>query len=393
MSILLGLMDYQRPGAGLSFNGPMLGLPYSLTRLGFTYTRNSPKTVYQGGAVVTLAANQFGTTFDHLTDLYGYLPEPAGTNLVTNSAGAASTWTCTNTADAVTPITGFSNSIQFGDNSVIRAAYKSASVTSGTVYTVSAFVQMDDGLAPVVGVNTSTGDMTIRSESTVHTNAALVTYIGNSIYRVSSSRTAGATVSAPCGIAKSTTQSARTFRVIGLQVETGGRPSSYIATTGSTASRAADVLTTPVTNIPGFTSSGYTILTDTRFDIPYSLATSGRRCSVDDGTLNNAASITTGNAATQALACVSGGVTVASIPMAVGIARTKFAASYSANNFLVSADGVAGTADTSGAMPVSPTHYRIGCRYDNATQSCQFIYGIWLFPFPMTQTLLDNLTR
>lgn len=390
--MLLAFDDDVNAGADLDFNRPILGMPSFLSRLGFTYTRNFPKTVYQNGAIVTLAANQFGTTFDHVTDRYGYLSEPAAANLVSSSAGAVATWTATNVTDAVTPIAGFTNSIQFGDNSIIRAAYKNASLTAGTVYSVSIFVQMDDGLAPVVGTSTASGDMTIRSESTVHTNAALVTFIGNGIYRVSSSRTASATGSAPCGIAKSVTQSARSFRIIGIQVEAGARATSYIATSGGTATRPADVLISAVTNIPGFNPAAYTVFTESRFDAPYPSATAGRRWSIDDGTANNAASVTVNSIGNQSLACVSAGVTVASIPLTVSLARTKCAASFAQNSFLISADGVAGTADTAGAMPVNPTHFRIGHRYDNVQQCNHMIFRIRLIPAALNQAQLTALT-
>ena len=393
MSLLL-LMDSSPPGADIEFNGQMLAMPYSLSRLGFTYTRNSPKTVYQNSALVTLSANQFGTSYDAVTGLYGYTAEPAATNLATNSAGAAATWAVSNVSDAGTTITGFAASLAFGDNSVQRSATKAISVTSGTTYSISVFVEMDDASAPTVGATNSTGDVSIALNGVIATANLLVRRIGpaSNLYRISGSIVASATASHAAGLIKYTGQSAKSFRIAGIQVETGARATSYIATAGATAARAADVLTCLTANIPGFSAAGYTIFTDSRFDVPFFSSTAGRRASIDDGTANNAASITVNAIAQNSLGAVSGGVTVASIPLSVGTARTKFAASYAADAFYASADGVAGTPDTSGAMPVSPTHFRIGCRYDNAAQCNHMIFRIRLIPVALNQVQTTALT-
>lgn len=234
-------------GTGFDFTGggkPLTALPAILTALNATYTRNSTKNVVQNGALVSLSANQFGTSYDPVAAQYGYVPEPAATNLCTNSDGNASTYTVSNVSDG-TAVPGFTNGLAFGNNSVQRSATKSISVTSGTAYSISFFVIMDDGNAPVVGTTNSTGDFSITLNATIATTK-LERLIGSNVYRVSASITAGATSSQAAGIIKYTGQSARTFRITGIQVETGLRATSYIATTGSTASRSADVLTVPL---------------------------------------------------------------------------------------------------------------------------------------------------
>jgi len=237
-AMVVGDFDFRNNGA------PLTALPAILTALNATYTRNSVKNVVQSGALVALTANQFGTSYDPAASEYGYVPEPAATNLCTNSDGAASTYTCSNTADG-TAVPGFTNGIAFGDNSVQRSATKAISVTSGTVYSISFFVLMGDGNAPVVGTTNSTGDFSIALNAVIATTK-LERLIGSNIYRVSASITASATASHAAGCIKYTGQSARTFHITGIQVETGLRATSYIATTGSTASRSADVLTVPL---------------------------------------------------------------------------------------------------------------------------------------------------
>lgn len=227
------------------FRQKLRALPAFLQDLNATYTRNTEKRVVQDGALVTLSANQFGTSYDPVTGLHGYVPEPAATNLATYSDGNAATYgSRTNVADG-TAVPGFTNGIAFGDNSVERTAYKLINGTIGVVYSVSVFVIMDDGGAPVVSSNYVSGDMRIIVDG-YGTTAGVTRHIGNGVYRISASFTTIIGGIRGYGVTKQTGQSARTFRITGIQVETGNRATSYITTTGSTASRSADVLTVPL---------------------------------------------------------------------------------------------------------------------------------------------------
>jgi len=239
-AMVVGDFDFRNNGA------PLTALPAILTTLNATYTRNSAKNVVQNGALVSLSANQFGTSYDPVAATYGYVPEPAATNLATNSDGNASTYNTTDqVADGTAVPLGFTNGIAFGNNSVQRRATKSVSMTTGTVYSVSLFIIMDDGGAPVIGSSITTGDFCIIAANNI-ASPTLTRLIGSNVYRISGSSTATATALLANGIIKYVGQSARTFRITGIQVETGLRATSYIATTGSTASRSADVLTAPL---------------------------------------------------------------------------------------------------------------------------------------------------
>lgn len=164
----------------------------------------------------------------------------ARVNLTTNSEGAAATWYVTNVVDASTPIAGFSASLQFGDNAVARLAYKAVTLAAGTLYTTSIYVQMDDGNAPVVGVNGTSGDFAVFSDNVINTEAVSVRQIAGSLYRVSAARTATVGgVFRNCGVVKYSTHSARTFRVIGIQVEEGSAVTTYQRV--NTATDYADV--------------------------------------------------------------------------------------------------------------------------------------------------------
>ena len=238
-SMVVGDFDFRNNGA------PLTALPAILTALNATYTRNSAKNVVQNGALVSLSANQFGTSYDPVTGLYGYVPEPAATNLATYSDGTTANLTTAVNLSNGTAVPGFTNGIAFGDNSVVRTGYKTVTLSSATAYTISIFVIMDDGTAPVVGTTSSTGDFSLVVNGNLVASAALVRLIGSNVYRVSASYTTVST-DGRIGLLKYITQSARTFRITGIQVETGLRATSYIATTGSTATRAADVLSVPL---------------------------------------------------------------------------------------------------------------------------------------------------
>lgn len=371
-------------GVQASFSYKMLALPAYMTALGFTYTRNSPKTVYQNNALVTLAANQFGTTYDSVTGLHAFEAEPAATNLATNSAGAAATWTVSNVTDAGTPITGFAASLAFGDNSVTRTAYKSIVTTDGVTYTNSIFVQMDDGGAPVIGTTSTSGDFSLVLEGDVATANTLVKRIGTTnIYRVSASKAAVAPINNNNGIAKYTTQSARTFRVVGIQVETGSRATSYIATAGATVTRAADVLSDPTANIPGFSASGYTLVVDGRRDVVTGV--NGFVAEVGDGSASNRALILLNTTNVVNAQTIVGGASQAAVTGGT-YASGRFKAAYSvqANSFKFADNGTGRTEDTAGTMPAVTT-LGIGCRAAGSEQLNGYIYGFKLIPVALNQ--------
>jgi hypothetical protein len=372
------------------FRNKMTALPPALQAMGATYTRNSEKRVVQDGALVTLAANQFGTSYDPVTGLYGYVPEPAATNLATNSDGAASTYTNrSNVADG-SAVPGFTNGIAYGDASLNRFAYKPLSVTSGTVYSVSVFVIMDDGGAPIVGATSTTGDFSIINDSTGTGGVLLTRLIGSNVYRVSSSRTCGTTGTRNFGIAKYTTQSARTFRTTGIQVEVGLRATSYIATDDSTKTRAIDVLAVPLANVPGFNAAGYSLFMDQRMDT--TLAASVVGVELSDLTASNRALLAaTGGTVAAAQSSATAGNAGAATAGALGLNRVRYAASFSPNNLMIAGAGVAGTPDTSVTMPVSPTRLSF-CSFNNTLPYNGFVFRGGLIPQVLTQAQLNALT-
>jgi len=154
----------------------------------------------------------------------------ANQNLVTHSEGTVSQCSVAlNVTNAGTSITGYAASVQFGDNSLARILYKSYVPKSGSTYTISVIVQMDDNSPPVVGLNNSSGDFCLVSSTRVTTGTPVVTSLGGNVYRVSSSFVTPHTLS-DWGVVKYTTQSSKGFRITGIQVNEGSVVQNYIRT-------------------------------------------------------------------------------------------------------------------------------------------------------------------
>jgi len=350
MGALLTLFD-DGPSPAFSANFMSGALP-----AGLTYTNSSTVRTYFGsdGLLKTAVANEPIFEYDPLTlALRGMRWEmEQRTNLATNSEGAAATWIVSNVVDATTPIDGFSESLQFGDNSVARASYKMPTLTTGVMYTVSIFVQMDDGNAPVVGSNSLSGDFCIVSDGLTHTATATAQRIAGNIYRVSSARTSIIGGGARnCGIAKYTTQSARTFRVIGIQVEAAASASSYIPTAGSAVTRQPDVLT--ATSIsPWYRQDEGTIVFEGVASTP---ATAQRGIYLfSDGTDNERISAYRASGLNGGVLVVDGGVTQADISTLSSIAQNsifRHALAYKLNDVAGSVNNGTPVVDTSATMP------------------------------------------
>jgi len=187
-------------------------------------TRVNNGTRYQWGAQVNqgsiAAAYQKTTT---LTTEWG-----ANQNLVTYSEGVVSTLASSSgVTDAASTITGYANSIQFGDNSVARWAYRAYTSKSGATYTLTLIVQMDDNTAPVAG-NSVTGDFSVVIAGIVMVSPT-ITSLGSNIYKITASATA-ASATTTFGVVKYTAQSTKGFRITAMQLNEGSVAQSYIRT-------------------------------------------------------------------------------------------------------------------------------------------------------------------
>ena len=124
------------------------------------------------------------------------------------------------------------NAIVFVDNSTTRYAYYNNAVVSGTLYTLSVFMIMDDNSVPVP----ATDFLIVLGGVSIASGYSVEDY-GNNVYRVSVYGISGASNTAN-GILKVASNSTKGFRISGFQVEQGLVATPYIKTTGASTAQA-----------------------------------------------------------------------------------------------------------------------------------------------------------
>ena len=135
---------------------------------------------------------------------------------------------------------GFTNCVRYIDNSVQRD-YSNSTLTVSNTYTRQFYIIMDDLGEPLPDSNPSSGDLTIFiGANPIPPSNISKKDMGNGIWKISGYTSANTTGNS--FIRKTTTQSNRGFRVVGLQVKDGitHLDDSYIRTNGATYTRLAD---------------------------------------------------------------------------------------------------------------------------------------------------------
>ncbi len=168
-----------------------------------------------------------------------------------------------NVTDATAPEGWSGNWIGFGDNSLQRFSYLGTqATTTGQEYCAAFLIRMDDGGAPVPGLTIGTGDFLCASSppplkpSDGTSGFDITGPFADNVYQVSwYAVSTGATIRPPSPI-KYTGQSARGFRIGHRMFGPGRYPPSFMEATGTAPSRAADVLSLPVT---GFAADEITL--------------------------------------------------------------------------------------------------------------------------------------
>lgn len=136
----------------------------------------------------------------------------------------------TGVTDAGTSITGFTNSLTFPGGTVgNRIAYRDHGALASTQYTLSCFIQMDDGGAAVGGTDFT---IVIGNASSGGSYATPVD-MGGGIWRVARTLTSAAVSLSNTGLFKTDAQSTRGFRVSGFQLDAGATATAYQKTTSA----------------------------------------------------------------------------------------------------------------------------------------------------------------
>lgn len=176
--------------------------------------------------------------------------------------------------------------IHYNTAGVTTFLYRSFTLTGD--HTLSVIVKTDDGLPPSFGSASATSSLNsfalVVEGGPNQPTDYKTTSLGDGVYRVSVVRNCSG---APgnCGIVKYNTNGSQTFKVTGYQLEAGSVPSSYIPTSGSTVTRAAETFTVPSANLPWPTAEviGPELVTNGTFDTDSDWTVGGTEASIASG--------------------------------------------------------------------------------------------------------------
>jgi hypothetical protein len=178
----------------------------------------------------------------------------------------------------------------------------------------------------------------------------------------------------------------------GAQLEAGAFPTSYIPTTGTAATRTADVVSITGANF----SSWYRQDEGTVFaDVPL-MQNAARLLMFDDGTTNNrwelrpggnAQTLNSWSANTQDVALSNAG------SLGNPLSAHKVAASNATNNVAISVNGTAPSTDASSTMPANQSRFFIGSFQGTATFTNGPIRRLTYWPRRLDNSTLQSITQ
>jgi len=185
-----------------------------------------------------------------------------------------------------------------------------------------------------------------------------------------------------------------TIYLWGAQLEAGAFPTSYIATSGSQATRAADIASMTGTNFSEWyrQDEGSVVVSGQIADTGGSTR---RWASVNDGTVNNSIQAAIGFTGLTAYLEVRSNITVQAAftngSFTAG-AEVKTGIAYKVNDFAISANGVSAGTDTDGLVPVVD-RLSIGTHAAGASAINGHIKRLAYYPARLTNAQLQALTE
>ena len=175
--------------------------------------------------------------------------------------------------------------------------------------------------------------------------------------------------------------------IYGAQLEEGSFPTSYIPTSGSTATRSADVASIPVSAF-GYNQTAGTVVVEVE---PYVVGDGEYYLSLNDGTTDERAEIIYSTSVFATM--VSNGVLTSSINLGDTTGVIKVASALKENDAAACLNGGPIGTDTSTLMPVGVTTLTIGDRAVSANNKLNgHIKSIQYYPRRLTNAQLQELT-
>lgn len=213
----------------------------------FNFSRASSATLFDKDKNMELVGNNIPRIdYGNYTDDVKLLVEKESTNLLVDSALETNTQSVYHASASLININWF-DYIKTGRYiphlTETTYAAKRAAITELQNYAISSFVNMDDNSLPNFHVSESNKNGALLIDSRVVTTGPQSLHIKNNIYRVYASAQATRSATGTHGIWKYSSNYGGTINTSGYQLEQGDTVTSYIPTTTTTATRAADLLT------------------------------------------------------------------------------------------------------------------------------------------------------
>lgn len=366
-----------------------------------TFSRASTATfVGSDGLIQTATVDSPRIDYDPITGkAKGLLIEEQRTNLIPNSTpqsgdlsvsgGSFSYVTCN-----FTPLSG--PGIHFDTSGVSSYTYFTPTYTAAD-YTLSVFVEMDDGNAPTfdspTGSAVANDFALVVDAAQVNPLTYIVEHFGGNTYRVSGTLTAASTTARNTGVVKYSGNSTRTFKVTGLQLEQGSFATSYIPTSGSTVTRSPDIASIPVSAFGYNQDAGTVVAEFGHFAVDTSLAGIVSITS-DPPPLNDWAPLIYGSTSAISFSVEDTSVTQVNTQVSGDLRTTGGIAAFAMkeNSFAASVGGSTPQTDNSGTMPTNMSVMRIGTFASNPAYLNGHIKSIKYYPRRLTDTQLQELT-
>jgi hypothetical protein len=333
------------------------------------------------------------------------LIEESRTNLVTYSDDFSNVaWAKVNVS--VTPAStaapdGTSNGSKLIANTASSAHFiqEAFTVSNATVYTFSIYAKQ--GEYSTIAIASSGGAAT--NQAVVNLTTGVVTggtattqSVGNGWWRISVPYTTNATtltlnayVINGTAFADRNTAGDGTsgIYIYGAQLEAGAFPTSYIPTSGATATRAADLASIPVSAF-GYNQSEGTVVVEAR---------NTENCDVlaliDDGSTNNRIRLYESGSNVVGLVSVnSTNVAVMVTLQSVAVDSLKSAIATKKDDFAVVANGGSVVSDTAGDMPSNLTDLQVATPEGGGANGAVHIKSIKYYPRRLSNAQLVELT-
>ncbi|WP_306540579.1 hypothetical protein [Dysgonomonas sp.] len=214
----------------------------------FNFSRASSATLFNKNKDMELVGNNIPRIdYGNYTGDVKLLVEKESTNLIVDSALATNTQSVYHPSVSLVNINWFDyiktgRSIPHVANTDIYA-YKQSAITNTLNYAMSSFVLMNDGSIPNFRFNENTVNGAILIDAYPFALNASNLLIKDNIYRVYGYKSATRTITGNNGIVKYRNNYGGTINASGYQLEQSDTATSYIPTTTTTATRAADHLT------------------------------------------------------------------------------------------------------------------------------------------------------